>query len=130
MRSESSGKVREAARRVQRIGRLADAAATESSVWDRRANWSTTRRWPPRGSIYLSARFGLNGMTAPGGERLVTNDDVRRYLLRSCGLAAVQFQAFGARDETGWFRLSAGAVTPDDIRSLLPRLREALVAVK
>jgi len=85
---------------------------------------------PPRGSIYLSARFGLNGMTAPGGERLVTNDDVRRYLLKSCGLAAVQFQAFGARDETGWFRLSAGAVTPDDIRALLPRLREALVAVK
>ncbi|MDA1081473.1 MAG: aminotransferase class I/II-fold pyridoxal phosphate-dependent enzyme [Gemmatimonadetes bacterium] len=85
---------------------------------------------PPRGSIYLSARFGLNGKTAPGGERLVTNDDIRRYLLRSCGLAAVQFQAFSARDETGWFRLSAGAVTPDDIRALMTRLRGALAAVK
>ncbi len=85
---------------------------------------------PPRGSIYLSARFGLNGMTAPDGTRLATNEDVRRYLLTSCGLAAVQFQAFGARDETGWFRLSAGAVTPDDIRALMPRLRDALRAVR
>lgn len=85
---------------------------------------------PPRGSIYLSARFALNGKQAPGGQVLRTNDDVRRYLLHSCGLAAVQFQAFGARDETGWFRLSAGAVTPDDIRALMPRLREALAAVQ
>ena len=85
---------------------------------------------PPRGSIYLSARFGLNGRKGPDGTVLRTNDDVRRYLLHSCGLAAVQFQAFGFRDETGWFRLSAGAVSPDDIRALMPRLRAALEAVK
>ncbi|HVZ48402.1 MAG TPA: aminotransferase class I/II-fold pyridoxal phosphate-dependent enzyme [Gemmatimonadaceae bacterium] len=85
---------------------------------------------PPRGSIYLSAQFHLNGRHTPEGEVMHTNDDVRRYLLRSCGLAGVPFQAFGTREETGWFRLSAGAVSPDDIRALLPRLRAALEAVK
>jgi aspartate aminotransferase len=85
---------------------------------------------PPRGSIYLSARFALNGRTAPDGSKLATNDDIRRYLLRSCGLAAVPFQAFGAREETGWFRLSVGAVSVDDIEALLPRLRTALAAVR
>lgn len=84
---------------------------------------------PPRGSIYLSAQFNLAGKRSPDGATLRTNEDIRGYLLHSCGLAAVQFQAFGAREETGWFRLSAGAVTPDDIRGLLPRLRAALAAL-
>jgi aspartate aminotransferase len=85
---------------------------------------------PPLGSIYLSAQFDLAGKRTPDGATLRTNEDIRGYLLRSCGLAAVQFQAFGAREETGWFRLSAGAVSPDDIRGLMPRLREALKALK
>ena len=83
----------------------------------------------PRGSIYLSAQFALNGRAGPDGARLTTNDDIRHYLLQSCGLAAVPFQAFGARDETGWFRLSAGAVPQDEIRALMPRLRAALKAL-
>lgn len=85
---------------------------------------------PPKGSIYLSARFGLNGRKAPDGSSLDTNEQIRRYLLHSCGLAAVQFQAFGAREETGWFRLSVGAVSPSDIKALLPRLRTALEVVQ
>ena len=85
---------------------------------------------PPQGAIYLSAQFALNGKRAPDGTVLKTNEDIRRYLLQAAGLAAVQFQAFGAREETGWFRLSAGAVSPADIKALMPRLREALAAVK
>jgi len=85
---------------------------------------------PPQGAIYLSAQFALNGKRTPDGTVLNTNEDIRGYLLRAAGLAAVQFQAFGARDETGWFRLSAGAVTPDEIRTLMPRLKAALAAVK
>ena len=83
----------------------------------------------PQGAIYLSARFALAGRRTPGGERLQTNESVRRYLLQSAGLAAVQFQAFGSSDESGWFRLSVGAVSVADIEALLPRLREALGAL-
>ena len=60
------------------------------------------------------------------GTTLRTNEEIRGWLLREAGLAAVQFQAFGAREETGWFRLSVGAVSPADIEGLLPRLRAAL----
>ncbi len=84
---------------------------------------------PPRGAMYLSAQFNLVGRKTPDGEAINNNDDIRRYLLKAAGLAMVQFQAFGARDETGWFRLSAGAVSPESIKALLPRLREALKAV-
>jgi aspartate aminotransferase len=84
---------------------------------------------PPGGAIYLSAQFALRGKRTPGGELLATNEEIRTYLLHAAGLAAVPFQAFGAREETGWFRLSAGAVSPEQIRALMPRLEEALAAL-
>ena len=83
----------------------------------------------PQGAIYLSARFALHGKRTPNGATLASNDDVRRYLLQSAGMAIVPFQAFGQPDETGWFRLSVGAVSPQDVRELIPRLRASLQAL-
>ncbi|MGH7689797.1 MAG: pyridoxal phosphate-dependent aminotransferase [Gemmatimonadaceae bacterium] len=83
----------------------------------------------PQGAIYLSARFGLHGRRTPEGQELRTNEDVRRYLLHAAGMAVVPFQAFGQHDETGWFRLSAGAVSPEGVRELIPRLRSSLQAL-
>jgi aspartate aminotransferase len=80
----------------------------------------------PSGAIYLSARFALNGRELKDGEALRSNADIRKWLLRTAGLAAVPFQGFGLKEETGWFRLSVGAVSVEEIRGLLPRLREAL----
>ncbi|MEJ7760584.1 MAG: hypothetical protein WKF55_13455 [Gemmatimonadaceae bacterium] len=34
--------------------------------------------------------------------------------------------AFGVRGDTGWFRLSAGAVSMDEIREMFPRIRAML----
>jgi aspartate aminotransferase len=81
----------------------------------------------PQGAIYLSARFDLFGQTL-GGETIATNEQIRKHLLREAGLAAVPFQAFGLREETGWFRLSAGAVSMDDIAAMFPRLRALMTA--
>ena len=39
------------------------------------------------------------------------------------------FQAFGLKDETGWFRLSVGAVSMAEIREALPRVEAALRSV-
>jgi aspartate aminotransferase len=82
----------------------------------------------PMGAIYLSARFDLVGCHTSDGHALHTNEDVRRYLLRRAGVAVVPFQAFGATDDTGWFRLSVGAISGEEIAKLLPRLREAVEA--
>jgi aspartate aminotransferase len=83
----------------------------------------------PQGAIYVSAQFNLRGRQTPNGERLETNDQIRRYLLDAAGLGAVPFQAFGFPGDTGWFRLSIGVVSVADIMSLLPRIRSAVEAV-
>ena len=78
----------------------------------------------PQGAIYLSARFDLFGRTMEGS-LVKTNDDVRRLLL-GAGLGVVPFQAFGLAGDTGWFRLSVGAVSMNDIADAFPRLRALL----
>jgi aspartate aminotransferase len=84
---------------------------------------------PPMGAIYLTAQFDLIGRRTPSGTTLKTNEDIRKYLLSSARLAVVPVQAFGSKEETGWFRLSVGAVSIDEIGEMLPRLRKALEAL-
>jgi aspartate aminotransferase len=81
---------------------------------------------PPMGAIYLAVRLHPFGRRTPGGAELLTNRDVRRYVLEEAGIGVVPFQAFGSTENEGWFRLSVGAVTPADIEAALPRLEEAL----
>jgi aspartate aminotransferase len=83
----------------------------------------------PQGAIYLSARFDLVGGELEGVP-IRSNEDIRRLLLERSGIAAVPFQAFGYRPENGWFRLSVGAVSEDDIRGTEATLRELVSAVK
>jgi aspartate aminotransferase len=89
------------------------------------------RAIPPQGAIYLSVQFALHGLSLPSGDRrpLTTNEQIRCYLLESAGLAVVPFRAFGMLAETGWMRLSVGAVSPDEIRQMLPRLSAALTGL-
>jgi aspartate aminotransferase len=80
----------------------------------------------PEGAIYLSARFALGGRTTPDGTTLDSDEAVRAYLLRAAGMAVVPLRAFGSVGDEGWFRLSAGAVSMDQIARLVPRLHGAL----
>jgi aspartate aminotransferase len=82
----------------------------------------------PQGAIYVSAQFSLRGRRAPNGDKLDTNEQIRRYLLDAAGLGAVPFQAFGFPGDTGWFRLSIGVVSVADIKALIPRIRSAIEA--
>jgi aspartate aminotransferase len=83
----------------------------------------------PMGAIYLSARFPLHGCATPEGTRLESNEQIREYLLRAAGVGVVPFQAFGLPDESGWFRLSVGAVSNGEIPAALERLESALGAL-
>jgi aspartate aminotransferase len=80
----------------------------------------------PMGAIYLSARFDLRGRVARDGTVLRSADDVRQWLLREAGMAVVPFDAFGSSRDDGWYRLSAGAVSEEEIEAVLPRLRAGL----
>ncbi len=74
---------------------------------------------PPAGALYLSARFDLL-------PQLGSNEAIRVFLLEKAGFAAVPFQAFGLEQENGWFRLSVGAVSLEQIAEALPRVEAAL----
>jgi aspartate aminotransferase len=74
---------------------------------------------PPQGAIYLSVRFVLPGKT---------NEQIRKLLLDGAGFAIVPFQAFGLKEDSGWFRISVGAVSMEDIEAALPRVRAVLAA--
>jgi aspartate aminotransferase len=55
-----------------------------------------------------------------------TNDAIRRFLLHRAGVAVVPFQAFDLDGDDGWFRMSIGAVSPEQLRAALERLATAL----
>jgi aspartate aminotransferase len=84
---------------------------------------------PPMGAIYLTARLDVRGKVTPAGDVLRTNEDVRRYLLETAAFGIVPFEAFGARGQEGWFRLSVGAVGLEEIDEALPRVAKALRAL-
>jgi aspartate aminotransferase len=79
----------------------------------------------PQGAIYFSAQFKLHGKTV-AGTKLETDDDIRNILLERAGMAVVPFQAFGVQGNTGWVRLSAGAVSINELEELFPRIRSLL----
>jgi aspartate aminotransferase len=83
----------------------------------------------PEGAIYLSARFALDGRATPDGAVLDSDEAVRAYLLRVAGMAVVPLRAFGSEGDSGWYRLSVGAVSMEQIARLVPRLRAALRAI-
>jgi len=82
----------------------------------------------PQGAIYISVRFDLEGSQTAAGKTLEHNEDIRSFLLHEAAFAVVPFSAFGVEehDEHGWSRASVGAVSREDIRAALPRLRTAL----
>jgi aspartate aminotransferase len=86
----------------------------------------------PQGAIYMSVRFDLRGRRSADGRGLDGNEAVRSWLLREAAFAVVPFAAFGVApaEEDGWFRASVGAVSRQDVRDALPRLRRALASLR
>ncbi len=79
----------------------------------------------PQGAIYLSLQLDLVGRWL-NGVQLTNNEAVRKLLLEQAGMAMVPFDAFGLSEQTGWFRLSAGAVSVNEISEGLERTRTLL----
>ncbi|MEE2786171.1 MAG: aminotransferase class I/II-fold pyridoxal phosphate-dependent enzyme [Myxococcota bacterium] len=77
---------------------------------------------PPQGAIYLSVKLDLIGRPGYPDE-----DAVRVALLEQAGCAIVPFSAFGDHHNAGWVRFSVGAVSLDDIRACLPRIKAMLM---
>jgi aspartate aminotransferase len=98
---------------IRRLERL------HAGLEELRSAGAAVRALPPAGALYLSVHFDLL-------DRFGTDDAIRRFLLEEAGVAAVPFRAFGLQNESGWFRLSVGAVGLGEIDAALGRLRPVL----
>jgi aspartate aminotransferase len=94
-------------------------AALDRGLTGLAAKGYPVRHLPPAGALYLSAHFDLL-------HRFENNRAIRKYLLEEAGFAVVPFHAFGTCDDNGWFRLSAGAIGPDEIPAAFDRVDAAL----
>lgn len=79
----------------------------------------------PQAAIYLTVKFDLVGKKHSDGA-LENMKDVTAYLLNEAGLALVPFYAFGAPDDSPWFRLSVGTAKITDIAECFEKLTAAL----
>ncbi len=79
---------------------------------------------PPQGGIYLSTRFNLFSVLG-----VKTNEEIRQWLLEVAGIAVIPFQAFGLEEESGWFRISIGAVSVAEVSAAMKRLENALLNI-
>lgn len=76
----------------------------------------------PQGGIYLSLRILPR-------QNLDTNEKIRKALLEKVGIAVVPFQAFGLQEDSGWFRLSMGAISEADSLEAVNKLKEFLLTL-
>lgn len=80
----------------------------------------------PQAAIYLTIKFELHGMKTSDGNVLNTTKDITKYILDEAKLAIVPFYAFGASDNSPWYRLSVGTCKLTDVNDVIENLRKAL----
>ncbi len=80
----------------------------------------------PMGALYLTIELNYLGKTKPDGSSIVNSSDLVFYLINEAGVALVPFSAFGNSRDMPWFRASAGGLSLNEIKKMLPRLESAL----
>jgi aspartate aminotransferase len=80
----------------------------------------------PEGAFYVyPSCAGVIGKTAPGGQRIDSDDDLITYLLEAEGVAAVQGSAFGL---SPYFRVSY-ATSTELLKEACTRIQRACAAL-
>ncbi len=84
----------------------------------------------PKAAIYLTVQFDLKGMKLPSGEAISTTKQITQFILDEAGVGLVPFNAFGADNESTWYRLSVGTCKIEDIEKVYQNLKNSLVKLK
>jgi len=79
----------------------------------------------PQAAIYLTIKLNLAGQKADD-RLLATQADVTNYILSEAKLAVVPFYAFGAANNSPWYRLSVGTCHLEEIADMFTQLEAAL----
>jgi aspartate aminotransferase len=80
----------------------------------------------PQAALYLTIQFELHGLKTADGKVLSTTKDVTKYILDEAKVAVVPFYAFGASENSSWYRLSVGTCKAEDVEGVISNLRAAL----
>ncbi len=80
----------------------------------------------PQAAIYLTVKFDLVGMKTADGKVLAKIKDVTEFLLNEAKLGLVPFYAFGAPEDSTWYRISVGTCTMAEISDAFVSLKNAL----
>ena len=84
----------------------------------------------PQAAIYLTIKLDLVGSTTITGKRLDTQNEVTAYILDDAKIAVVPFYAFGAPQDSPWYRLSVGTCKVEEIPQMIEQLKTSLARLK
>ncbi|HEX5624738.1 MAG TPA: pyridoxal phosphate-dependent aminotransferase [Saprospiraceae bacterium] len=80
----------------------------------------------PMAAIYLTVRCPWTGMRKPDGSLLQNQKMVTEYILNSCKVAMVPFNAFGSDDDSEWYRISVGTLKTNEIASIIAAFKQGM----
>ena len=108
-------------------GEIAESLTVlHNGIQDLKNKGFTVESIQPMGALYLTVKLDYIGKTKPDGTLLKDSSDLVFYLIEEAGIALVPFSAFGNSSDMPWYRASAGGVSLDEIKNMLPRLEKAL----
>lgn len=84
----------------------------------------------PQAAIYLTVQLHLTGKKTPDGRVLSNQKSVTQFILDNAKLAIVPFSAFGASDDSSWYRLSVGTCNKQEIDDVFKQLGSVLSSLK
>lgn len=79
----------------------------------------------PQAAIYLTVCFPWKGKKTKD-QTLNTQQDVSNYLIQKCGIAIVPFKAFGASENSPWYRISVGTLDSKNISAIIASIRAGM----
>ncbi|RYG54540.1 MAG: aminotransferase class I/II-fold pyridoxal phosphate-dependent enzyme [Chitinophagaceae bacterium] len=80
----------------------------------------------PQAAIYLTIKLDLTGKYTTSKKLLAKQSDVTAYILDEAKIAVVPFYAFGAPDDSPWYRLSVGTCKIAEIGTMIEQLKKAV----
>ncbi len=84
----------------------------------------------PQGALYLTVKLNLVGKKTETGKVLGNIDDVLAYILEEGKIALVPFYAFGAENDSPWFRLSVGTCSKEEAIEASLKLKDTISKLK
>jgi aspartate aminotransferase len=79
----------------------------------------------PQAAMYLTVQVNIKGYVLPNGEIIHHTSQITSFLLNHASFAVVPFSAFGAENDSCWYRISVGNCNINDIPEMMIQLSKA-----